>query len=103
MDNLWKVLEEEENKTNCKKRKVACLIYDTFAKEIVSVGHNYHKDGECDCYTTRTPVHAEQQAVLNMKEKRPKGQLVAYITCSPCENCKKVLDKAVSEVRYKTK
>ncbi len=102
MEELWDLLDNEASKTTCTKRSVGCLIYDTINKEIIGIGHNYHKDGNCDCTTTRTPVHAEQAAVLSMKSKRLKSQLIALINCDPCENCKKVLNKVVSEVRYKT-
>ncbi len=102
MEELWLKLDDEATKTNCVKRSVACIIYDINNKEIVGIGHNYHKDGNCDCTTTRTPVHAEQAAVLNIKSKRLKSQLIALINCDPCENCKKVLNKIVGEVRYKT-
>jgi len=103
MEHIWDMLQDEANKTNCKKRSVACIIYDITNKEVVSSGHNYHPDGECDCESTRTAIHAEQHAVgtMLMKGKRLKGQLIAFINHAPCSNCAKVLNTYVSEVRYR--
>lgn len=102
IDYLWTTLEVEAQQTNCKKRQVACIIYDTKKQEIVSFGHNHHPDGVCDCKTTRTALHAEQMAVKSLQEKRAKEHLIAFINHSPCNNCAKVLDTVVSEVRYKS-
>jgi deoxycytidylate deaminase len=101
MEHIWEDLAEEANKTNCKKRSVACIIYDKVNKEVIGVGHNHHPDEVCDCGTTRTALHAEQMAVKNMK-KRLKSQCIAFINHAPCSNCAKVLDKVVSEVRYRS-
>ena len=105
MEHIWEELTAEAGKSNCDKREVACIIYDTFAKQIVGRGHNHHKDGVCDCKTTKTAIHAEQAAVDNMlylQRKRLRSQLMAFITRPPCENCKRVLDRYVSEVRYRS-
>jgi len=101
MEHIWEQLKEEAKKTNCKKRQVACIIYDTMNNEIVGIGHNHHPDGICDCHTTRTALHAEQMARKNMK-KRLKGQCIAFVNHAPCNNCAKVLDGIVHEVRYRS-
>ena len=101
MEHIWDMLEEEAQKTNCKKRAVACIIYDTNNKEIVGIGHNHHIDGICDCSTTRTAIHAEQMAVKS-KVRRLRGQCIAFINHAPCNNCAKVLDNIVHEVRYRS-
>lgn len=102
MEYLWQQLTEEAQKTNCKKRQVACIIYDTMNKEIVGIGHNHHPDNICDCTTTSTALHAEQMAIKNMTSKRLRGQLIALINHAPCSNCAKVLNRVVAEVRYRT-
>lgn len=101
MEHLWELLDQEQEYTNCDKRKVACLIYDVINKEVIGIGHNHHPDGECDCKTTSTALHAEQMAVKNMK-KRLRGQCIAFINHAPCNNCAKVLDRVVYEVRYRS-
>ena len=101
IDEIWEMLDEEAQETNCEKRQVACIIYDKDNKEIVGIGHNRHLDGICDCKTTRTAVHAEQMARKHMK-KRLRGQCIAFINHAPCNNCAKVLDSVVKEVRYRS-
>ena len=101
IEEIWELLEEEAKLTNCKKREVACVIYDTTNQEIVGMGHNHHVDGICDCKTTRTAIHAEQMARGNMKP-RLRGQCIAFINHAPCSNCAKVLDSIVHEVRYRS-
>ena len=102
MEDLWELLDEEAAKTNCKDRQVACLIYDTMTKEVVSIGHNKHIDSECDCDTTKTAIHAEMMCLANMKKPRLKGQLIAMVNHKPCCSCASALDKIVSEVRYRS-
>jgi len=99
---IWAALEAEKKKTNCKKRQVACIIYDKKADTIVSSGFNFHPEGVCDCATTRTALHAEQIAVKHIWGKRNKKDLIAFINHAPCMNCAKVLDTVVSEVRYRS-
>ena len=100
-EDIWYKLEKESQKTNCDKRQVACIIYDTVNNEIVGIGHNHHPDGFCDCSSHRTALHAEQQASKGMKP-RLKSQCIAYINHAPCSNCAKVLDNIAGEVRYRS-
>jgi len=102
MEHIWDMLQDEANKTNCRDRAVACLIYDTMNKKIVSIGHNKHIDSECDCDTTKTAVHAEMMAIANMQQRILRGQLIAFINHRPCSDCASALDKIVKEVRYRS-
>ena len=99
---IWDELKTEAKKTNCKKRGVACIIYNKVTKEVVGIGHNNHPDGLCDCGSTRTALHAEQMAVKNLWGTHNKEDLIAFINHAPCYNCARVLDTYVSEVRYRS-
>ena len=103
-DILWGLLNAEAKKTNCNKRRVGCVIYNTITEKIVGAGHNSHKDGICDCSTTKTAVHAEIQAIEDIDVTDinfSRDQCVALVNHRPCDSCNKELSKVVYEVRYR--
>jgi len=89
-------LQELMEHSNCEKRHVACLITDA-NEHIISVGVNYHKDGVCDCCSTKTAEHAEMVA-LDALPNRYDMPLTAYISHKPCQNCRGQLETVCEEV-----
>jgi len=99
---LWETIAKLASKTNCKKRAVGCVIYNTVSKQIVGKGYNVHPDGGCDCNTTKTAIHAEVSALNSMKIQYPRENLIAFVGHQPCFNCGVALETVVKEVRYRS-
>ena len=103
---LWQLLDAEANKTNCKKRKVGCVIYNTSTEKVVGAGYNYHENGICDCIPgPSTAKHAEIVAIDNIDVTDAnfnKDECIALVNRKPCDNCNKALNKVVYEIRYRS-
>ena len=105
LEVLWQLLEVEAHLTNCRKRKVGAIIYNTSTKEIVGIRHNYHENGVCDCIPgPSTAKHAEIVAIDNIDATDinfNKDKCIALINRRPCDDCNKALNKVVYEIRYR--
>ena len=99
---LWDKAYALATQSNCNKRMVGCVIYNNAVEKIVGEGYNYHNDDTCDCYTTKTAIHAEVEAVNSITHIHNKEDLIAYVTRRPCNNCFSLLSDSVGEIRYKT-
>jgi len=100
-DILWNLAIGLGKQTNCKKRGVGCVIFDEVTEQVEAVGHNFHKDGKCDCSTTKTATHAEIEAIANLPKDVDTTNLVALVTHKPCQSCSDALKTKVKEVRYR--
>ena len=102
---IWEVVTRMAKFSNCKKRQVGAVIYNTKYNRIVGRGINSHEDGICDCNTTRTAHHAETQALANMKErdlKFDRKDLVLYVNHHLCVACASALETEVYEIRFRS-
>jgi len=105
-DTLWELTNAIGNHSNCRKKSVGCIIYNTKTDDVVARGCNEHLDGICDCFDSKerkgTAIHAEIMAINDLDKSIPKEDLVAMISHKPCCNCASALDNYVKEVRYRS-
>lgn len=102
-NEIWEAVYRISNLTNCKDRKVGCIIYNTQMEMIVARGWNYHHNGSCDCDTTKTATHAEDMAITNIDPKyNNREDLILFVSHAPCKNCKSLIETRVKEVRYRS-
>ena len=91
-EDKWSLVESCARKSNCKKRNVGCVVFDS-NWNVIAYGYNYHQDGVCDCGKKGegTAIHAEDMAASNMFPY--KEETVAYVNHKPCDNCVSELNK----------
>jgi len=105
-ETLWSLVDALSKRTNCKKRAVGCIIYNTKLQEVVAKGWNIHLDGVCDCLNTEgkkgTAQHAEITALHDMLGPYKREDLILFVNHAPCANCKSEIETVVHEVRYRS-
>jgi len=99
---IWLAVKAIADKSNCTKRKVGAIIFNTKLNQIVGKGCNLHIDNICDCDTTSTAIHAEVNAINTMKEDYPREDLIMFCNHQLCTNCSKESEKVVKEIRMRS-
>lgn len=102
--------EKIAERSTCSRKHVGCVIAKD--NEVVSMGYNGSVSGLPHCdevghkmedgHCLRT-IHAEQNALLQARPKELEGAS-AYITCSPCIHCLKMIANAgIKEIHFREK
>lgn len=93
-------------RATCPRRAVGCVLADE-GGHVLATGYNGTVTGSPHCLVNPCPgappaeagccqaVHAEQNALLQLRDHR--ALHTAYITCSPCPTCVKLLRNAGCE------
>jgi deoxycytidylate deaminase len=104
---LFAKLEAEKSSSKCKDKQVACLLYDTERKEVLTIEVNtiITCDEDCDDKEHRicNVIHAEQMALNSMRDSeltnaRANKNLIAYVNLFPCAPCQRALEHYVQEI-----
>ena len=101
-ETIWELVDALAKQSQCSKRQVGCVIYNTKLDEIVGKGFNMHLNGVCDCHSTKTATHAEVIALNDILKPSKREDLVLFVSHAPCKACKSVIEKEVYEVRYRS-
>jgi len=93
------------DRSSCARLRVGCVITNLEMTEIVAYGYNgNYRGGPNDCDDSEAVggcgcIHAESNALIKAPY-RP-GELIIFITASPCERCaKKILNAGIHIVVY---
>lgn len=106
MSQLRHILDlasEEASKSNCMRKSVGAVIYDSHTLQILGSGSNI-ADPPCRmCRIGRAPnkpcgstVHAEINALRSVQRPLPPS-IGVYTTLSPCINCAETLSKVLGK------
>lgn len=91
-------------RSSCSRLKVGAIITSWDGTQVVGIGYNGNARGLPNACDRKDPgrcgcVHAETNALI--KAPYDRGDLIMYVTHSPCEACAKlIINSAVKRVIY---